>query len=137
MIDTTTTIWMVFMMSMSSPNDMNRRSRPRSLMMRDSSWPDSHRLWNPSGSAWSWSNRSSRMSASRADVARVIIQRRSRLMAASTAPASRMSSANSATPPASRSAMGPSTMRPSNSGMSTAMATPMGASTRASVNCRQ
>ena len=137
MIETTTTIWIVFMISMRMPKDMNRRSRPRSLMILDSSCPDSHRLWNPSCRACSVSNRSSRMLASKAEVARVSIQRRTRLIAASTAPAARISSAYSATPQPSRSAMGPSTMLPSSSGIRTAMATPSGAMARASANCRR
>lgn len=49
MMLTTTTMWMLFINSTTKPNDMKRRSTPRSLMMRESSCPDSHDLWNRSG----------------------------------------------------------------------------------------
>ena len=46
----TTAIWSTFMMRNSSPKPRKRRMVDRSFMIRDSSWPDCHWLWNDIGS---------------------------------------------------------------------------------------
>ena len=125
------------MNSMTMPNDMKRRRRPRSLMTRDSNWPDSHDLWKPIGRRCNWSKRSRRMLVSMCEVARDMIQRRISEMIASAEPTSRMRKENHSTPRRSRSRMGPSTIWPSSTGMVTLASTPSGLIAKDTANCFQ
>ena len=38
----------------SSPKPLNLRIEERSVVARDSSWPDCHLLWKAIGSSWRW-----------------------------------------------------------------------------------
>ena len=134
MIPSTTTMWIEFMKRTTRPNERKRRMVPRSLMIRDSSWPDSQALWNCIGRRCSWSKRSSRMSVSMNEVAFTMIQRRRNEMNASRAPTASSASPNHSTPSASPSLMGPSTTPPSSSGMEMLSSTPSGAMANENAN---
>ena len=49
----TTVTWRMLMTRNSSPKPLNRRIADRSVVTRDSSWPDSHLLWKLIGSSCS------------------------------------------------------------------------------------
>ena len=108
-----------------------------SLMIRESSCPDSQALWNCMGSRCSWAKRSSRMSVSMKEVAFTMIHRRRKEMKASVAPTASSASANHSTPSTSPSLMGPSTTPPSSSGMEMLSPTPTGAMANENANCQR
>ena len=137
MIPSTTTMWIEFMKSTTMPNERKRRMVPRSLMIRESSCPDSQALWNCMGSRCSWAKRSSRMSVSMKEVAFTMIHRRRKEMKASVAPTASSASANHSTPSTSPSLMGPSTTPPSSSGMEMLSPTPTGAMANENANCQR
>ena len=61
----TTTVMPVFAIRNTNPKPTKRRSVDRSVVRRDSSWPDGHRSWKATGSRCTCANRSRRMSVSR------------------------------------------------------------------------
>ena len=73
----TTTVVTVLAKMNTAANPTKRRSVDRSVVMRDSSWPDGQRSWKDTGSRCRWANRSRRMSVSMpsADVA-ITLRRR-------------------------------------------------------------
>ncbi len=54
------------------PKPTKRRSVDRSVVSRDSSWPDGHWSWNETGNRCTWANRSRRRSVSRPRAARAM-----------------------------------------------------------------
>ncbi len=113
----------------------NMRSSIRSVVPRESSWPDAQRSWKATGSRCRCRYRSARISASTCDSGRATSQRRMPNSTASATPSSSRYSAPSHTPAGSRSATGPSTIHFRTSGITSPVQEARTA-TNAAVNSR-
>ena len=113
----------------SIPKPRNRRIVDRSLIIRESSCPDSHRLWKTIGSRCSWAYSSTRTSVSTPSVALDTTQRRKNISTASTMPIATAAAPRTYSPRRSDSAIGPSTTARVTSGTTIAAAMPRPART--------
>jgi len=123
------TITMRFTTSRTSPNDIQRRMRPRSLTARESSWPLGHRSWKLTGRSCSFAYRALRMLASTRVPGVSTNQRRSAIMPASSTPSPKTRPASGQIALASPSASGPSTTDCSTCGIARAISWTMSAET--------
>lgn len=95
----------------------NMRSSMRSVVARDSNWPEAQRSWKATGRRWRCRYRPARISASTWESGLATSHRRSPNSSASVNPSSSRYSAPSHTPAVSPSATGPSTIHFRTSGI--------------------